>query len=149
MLLHNLLMPSTSGLTDAHVDQALRLLTELWGLMEVMWCMISLEWAIVVFFKKIWAIPGLFIFVFSSITIFTTIICEKGPSSIRCWDLNPMCPELASLPVTTRPWIPPICGGFGFKHDRFQNYSWSMCALTIRSTDISVKLGSFEKNEFF
>ena len=45
-----------------------------------------------------------FIFIFSkNITIFTTKICEKCPSSIRCWDSNPRHSVHESPPITTRP----------------------------------------------
>ena len=37
-------------------------------------------------------------------------ICEKGPSSIRCRDLNPRPSERESLPITTRPGLPPHRG---------------------------------------
>ena len=40
--------------------------------------------------------------------IFTTIICEKCPSSIRCRDSNPRPLECESLPITTRPGLPPL-----------------------------------------
>ena len=42
------------------------------------------------------------------ITIFTTNICEKCPSSIGSWDLNPRPLEHESPPVTTRPGLPPF-----------------------------------------
>ena len=59
------------------------------------------------FFK--WANPSLF-FVFlrsfqTNITIFTTNICEKCPSSIRCRDSNPQPSERESLPITNRPGL--------------------------------------------
>ena len=38
---------------------------------------------------------------------FTTNICEKCPSSIRCRDSNPRPLERESLPFTTRPGLPP------------------------------------------
>ena len=38
---------------------------------------------------------------------FTTNICEKCPSSIRCRDSNPRPSERESLPITTRPGLPP------------------------------------------
>ena len=64
----------------------------------------------VIFLKK-WAIPGHFFVYFQSfqtnITIFTTIWCEKCPSSIWCWDLNPQSLDRGSLPITTRPGLPP------------------------------------------
>ena len=64
--------------------------------------------AFVGFLKK-WANPGLFFVYFRSfqtnITIFT--ICEKCPSSIRCRDSNPWPLERESLPITTRPGLPP------------------------------------------
>ena len=37
----------------------------------------------------------------TNISIFTTNICEKCPSSIRCQDLNPQPLERESLPITT------------------------------------------------
>ena len=37
----------------------------------------------------------------------TTNICEKCPSSIRCRDSNPRPSERESLPITTRPGLPP------------------------------------------
>ena len=62
-----------------------------------------------VFFK--WASPGLFYVYFRSfqtnIAIFTTNICEKCPSSIRCRDSSPQPLEHGSLPITIRPGLPP------------------------------------------
>ena len=67
-----------------------------------------------VFLKK-WANPGLFFVYFRSfqtnITIFTTNICEKCPSSIWCRDSNPRPLEHKSLPITTRPGLPPLIKG--------------------------------------
>ena len=40
-------------------------------------------------------------------TIFTTNQCEKCPSSIQCWDLNPHPFEHESSPITSRPGLPP------------------------------------------
>ena len=59
--------------------------------------------------------PGLF-FVYlrsfqTKITIFTTHICGKCPSSIRCWDSNPRPLERESLPITTRPGLLPFLMG--------------------------------------
>ena len=56
------------------------------------------------FFKKC-TILGLFYFwsFQANITIFTTIQCEKCPSSIRCHDLIPRPLVRESPPVTTRP----------------------------------------------
>ena len=56
--------------------------------------------------------PGLFFVYFWSfqtniITIFTTNICEKCPSSILCRDSNPRPLECEPLPITTRPGLPP------------------------------------------
>ena len=63
------------------------------------------------FFQK-WANPGLIFVYFRSfqthITIFTTNKCEKCPSSIRCRDSNSRPSDFESLPVTTRPGLPPI-----------------------------------------
>ena len=39
---------------------------------------------------------------------FTTNICEKCPSSIRCQDSKPRPWEHESLPITTGPWLLPI-----------------------------------------
>ena len=39
---------------------------------------------------------------------FTTNICEKCPSSIRCRDSNPRPLERESLSITTRPGLPPF-----------------------------------------
>ena len=63
----------------------------------------------IIFLK--WANPGLFFVYFRSfqtniITIFTTNICEKCPSSIQCRDLNPQPLERESLPITSRPGLP-------------------------------------------
>ena len=68
-------------------------------------------------FKKKWAKPGLFIVYFWSfqtniVTNFTTNICEKCPSSLRCWDLNPWPSGHESPPITTRPWLPPYMAPF-------------------------------------
>ena len=64
------------------------------------------------FFKKMGQTRPLFFVYFRSfqaniITIFTTNICEKSPSSIRCRDSNPRPLEHESLPITTRPGLPP------------------------------------------
>ena len=60
-------------------------------------------------FKK-WANSGLFFVYFRSFSNkhhynFTTNICEKCPSSIRCRDSNPRPSECESLPFTTRPGL--------------------------------------------
>ena len=39
-------------------------------------------------------------------TVFTANLCEKCPSNIRCWDLNPWPSEHESPPITTRPRLP-------------------------------------------
>ena len=66
----------------------------------------------VTFFFKIGQPRPLFVYFQSFqtniITIFTTNICEKCPSSIRCRDSNPRPSERESLPITTRPGLPPI-----------------------------------------
>ena len=50
-----------------------------------------------------------FIFVFSKKHYnFTTNKCEKCPSSLRCWDLNPQPFEHESPPIITRPGLPPL-----------------------------------------
>ena len=46
----------------------------------------------------------------TNITNFTTIKCEKCPSSIRCWDSNPRPLEHKSLPITTRTGLLPKFG---------------------------------------
>ena len=71
------------------------------------------------FFLK-WANPGLFFVYFrffqtNIITIFTTNICKKCPSSIRCWDSNRRTSERESLPITTRPGSVITLFGVGFK----------------------------------
>ena len=43
----------------------------------------------------------------TNIAIFTTNICEKCPSSIRCRDSSPQPLEHGSLPITIRPGLPP------------------------------------------
>ena len=73
------------------------------------------------FFLKKWANPGLFFVYFQSfqtniITIFTTNICEKCPSSIWCQNLNPCPSECESLPITNRPGLPPILSKCYFNH---------------------------------
>ena len=61
------------------------------------------------FFK--WANPGLFFIYFRSfqtkITILQQIYVKKCPSSIRCRDSNPRPMERESIPITTRPGLPP------------------------------------------
>ena len=42
-------------------------------------------------------------------TNITTILCEKCPSNIRCWDLNPRPLDCKSPRITTRPGLPPQC----------------------------------------
>ena len=44
----------------------------------------------------------------ANITIFTTSICGKCPSSIWCWDSNPRPSEHESTPLTNRPGLPPF-----------------------------------------
>ena len=68
---------------------------------------------IYLFFKKEMVQFGLFFAYFRSfqtniITIFTTNISEKCPSSIRYRDLNPRPLERETLPITTRPGFPPM-----------------------------------------
>ena len=62
-------------------------------------------------FLKIWANPGLFFVYFrsfqTSITIFTLCVKMSNPSSIRCRDSNPRPLERETLPITTRPGLPP------------------------------------------
>ena len=41
-------------------------------------------------------------------TIFTTNQCEKCPSSLGCWNLNPRPSDWESHPITTIPGLPPI-----------------------------------------
>ena len=43
----------------------------------------------------------------TNITIFTTIYCEKYPSSMRCRELNPRSLGRESPPLTTGPGLPP------------------------------------------
>ena len=43
-------------------------------------------------------------------TILTANMREKCPSSIWCWDSNPRPLECKSLPITTRPGLPPHNG---------------------------------------
>ena len=49
----------------------------------------------------------LFSYFQANITIFTTNICGKCPSSKRCWDWNPRPSVHESPPITTRPGLPP------------------------------------------
>ena len=56
------------------------------------------------------AIPGLFLIyfrLFKKHYNFTTNKCERCPTSIWCWDLNPRPSEHESPPITTRPGLPP------------------------------------------
>ena len=48
----------------------------------------------------------------ANITIITTNICEKGPSSICCRRSNPWPSEHDSPPITTRPGLPPSITSF-------------------------------------
>ena len=70
------------------------------------------------FFK--WAIPGFFLFLFLFFSNknynFTTNICDKRPSSIQCWDLNPRPSEHESPPLTTRPGLPLVTLFVPFGH---------------------------------
>ena len=54
-----------------------------------------------------WPLFRLFQSFKTNIAIFTTDICEKCPSSIQCWDLNPRRSEHESPPITTRPGLLP------------------------------------------
>ena len=76
-----------------------------------------------------WAIPGLFFvyFRFFKITIFTTYICEKCPSSILCWDSNPQPSDSEHHPITTRPGLPDRTNLTNFKHTGLKlkgNFNW-------------------------
>ena len=63
-------------------------------------------------FVKKWANHGLFFVYFRSFqtnfTIFTMNKCEEYTSSIRRRESNPRHLERESLPITTRPGLPPI-----------------------------------------
>ena len=63
------------------------------------------------FFLIKWANPGLFFVYFRSfqtnITILQQIYVKKCPFSIRCCNSNPRPSEHESLPITTRPGLPP------------------------------------------
>ena len=67
---------------------------------------------IVIFFKKMghpWPLSHWILsFQTNIIAIFTTNICEKCPSSLWCQDSKPQSLERESLPITTRPGLPPI-----------------------------------------
>ena len=58
--------------------------------------------------------PASFTFIFAlfqvNITNFKINQCEKCPSSIRCWDLNPWPSENKSPPITTKPGLSPSKG---------------------------------------
>ena len=76
----------------------------------IVWRLINVWRPLYCFFKK-WANPGLFFIYFRSFqtnnTTFTTNQCEKCPSSIWSWDLNPQPFIHESSPITTRPGLPP------------------------------------------
>ena len=63
------------------------------------------------YFLKKWATSDLFFILFSSfqtnMSIFTTNVCEKWPSSIWCRDSNPRPSGHEFPPITTTPWLPP------------------------------------------
>ena len=48
------------------------------------------------------------VFFKQTLQIFTTNICEKCPSSLRCRDSNPRPLERESPPIATRPGLPPL-----------------------------------------
>ena len=52
---------------------------------------------------------NLFLSFQANTTIITTNICEKCPSSIQCWDLNPRPSGHESPPITTRLGSRPEC----------------------------------------
>ena len=54
-----------------------------------------------------WALASFGYFQTNIITIFSTSICKKCPSSIQCQDLNSKSLEHKSPPITTRPVLPP------------------------------------------
>ena len=68
-------------------------------------------WHSVNFFKM--GHPRLFFVLFScfqtNITIFTTNQCEKCPSSVGCWNSNPLPLEHESPPITTTPGLILVC----------------------------------------
>ena len=57
--------------------------------------------------------PATFLFIFglfkqTSLQFLQQIYVKKCPSSIQCWDLNPQPSGHESVPITTRPGLPPI-----------------------------------------
>ena len=67
------------------------------------------------------------------ITIFSTNICDKCPSSIQCWDSNPWPLEHESPPTTTRPGLPPV------GHVYLLNGSMLSCATTNLTFNARIK----------
>ena len=69
------------------------------------------------FFKMVhsWPLFNLFSSFQTNITMFTTNLCEKCPSSIRCWDSNSRPSEHGSPPITTRPGLPPCRYNFSVR----------------------------------
>ena len=64
------------------------------------------------------------------ITNFTTNICEKCASSIWCWDSNSRPSERESLPITTRPGLPPKSVNFlastSYRIRTSAEFNWSL-----------------------
>ena len=58
----------------------------------------------------------------TNITIFTTKICEKCPSSKQCWDSNPRPSVHESPPITTRPGLPTFPYLFAFERSCLSMY---------------------------
>ena len=77
---------------------------------HTMYCPVQYYFIAFYYFLK-WANPGLFSIYFRSFqtnfTTFTTNKCEKYPSNIWRRESNPRLLERQSLPITTRPGLPP------------------------------------------
>ena len=68
--------------------------------------------------------PRPFLLISSFHTIFTKNKCEKYPSSIRCWDLNPWPSKHESPHITTSPGLPPRPQVFLILFAQFYIWHW-------------------------
>ena len=69
------------------------------------------QWDMNVVLLKNGPTPASFLFIFclfiQTMQFLQQIYVRKYPSSIQCWDSNPRLSERESLPITTRPGLPP------------------------------------------
>ena len=93
-----------------------------------------------------WANPGLFFIYFwsfqTNIIIFTTNLCEKMSIQYTAPGFEPMTFECESLPITTRPGLPPINTSYWSSQAKWVSGSSKQtikCCLLIIDKKLSIK----------